>query len=142
MSNSEQHAILGHDAQYGAICFFLKQKEAYEMRISDWSSDVCASDLIMTGSVASAAKVTRTKPRGGITDFDLSQVDAGIISEAEINRTYRGRIRAVDYRQHLRGILDLPTNRTDPLERRRQGHTAMDGHATEDRKSTRLNSSH
>src|SRR3546814_3630867 len=80
---------------------------------------------IMTGSVASAAKVNRTKPRGGITDFDLSQVDACIISESEINRTYRGRIRAVDYRQHLRGILDLPTNRTDPLERRRQGHTAM-----------------
>src|SRR3546814_9043539 len=26
--------------------FFFKQKTAYEMRISDWSSDVCASDLI------------------------------------------------------------------------------------------------
>src|SRR3546814_4491216 len=26
-------------------CFFCKQKTAYEMRISDWSSDVCASDL-------------------------------------------------------------------------------------------------
>src|SRR3546814_2790715 len=25
--------------------FFLKQKTAYEMRISDWSSDVCSSDL-------------------------------------------------------------------------------------------------
>src|SRR3546814_6574719 len=25
--------------------FFLKQKAAYEMRISDWSSDVCSSDL-------------------------------------------------------------------------------------------------
>src|SRR3546814_2606640 len=29
--------------------FFFKQKTAYEMRISDWSSDVCSSDLI--GSV-------------------------------------------------------------------------------------------
>src|SRR3546814_4364287 len=29
-----------------ALCFFLfKQKTAYEMRISDWSSDVCSSDL-------------------------------------------------------------------------------------------------
>src|SRR3546814_10212186 len=28
------------------ICFFFfKQKTAYEMRISDWSSDVCSSDL-------------------------------------------------------------------------------------------------
>src|SRR3546814_1429214 len=32
----------------GAMCdqvFFFKQKTAYEMRISDWSSDVCSSDL-------------------------------------------------------------------------------------------------
>src|SRR3546814_13953687 len=29
--------------------FFFKQKTAYEMRISDWSSDVCSSDLISGG---------------------------------------------------------------------------------------------
>src|SRR3546814_6329464 len=28
--------------------FFFKQKTAYEMRISDWSSDVCSSDLLPT----------------------------------------------------------------------------------------------
>src|SRR3546814_1018775 len=28
-------------------CFLFKQKTAYEMRISDWSSDVCSSDLIL-----------------------------------------------------------------------------------------------
>src|SRR3546814_4527647 len=28
--------------------FFFKQKTAYEMRISDWSSDVCSSDLMFT----------------------------------------------------------------------------------------------
>src|SRR3546814_3496645 len=28
-----------------SIIFFFKQKTAYEMRISDWSSDVCSSDL-------------------------------------------------------------------------------------------------
>src|SRR3546814_3014856 len=28
-----------------AVFFFFKQKTAYEMRISDWSSDVCSSDL-------------------------------------------------------------------------------------------------
>src|SRR3546814_5896820 len=28
------------------MCFFCKQKTAYEMRISDWSSDVCSSDLV------------------------------------------------------------------------------------------------
>src|SRR3546814_3667451 len=35
-----------------ALCFcfffFFKQKTAYEMRISDWSSDVCSSDLAQT----------------------------------------------------------------------------------------------
>src|SRR3546814_1256653 len=29
-----------------AFVFFFKQKTAYEVRISDWSSDVCSSDLI------------------------------------------------------------------------------------------------
>src|SRR3546814_10890695 len=40
------------------IFFFVKQKTAYEMRISDWSSDVCSSDLDTqidrAGSVARA----------------------------------------------------------------------------------------
>src|SRR3546814_8844776 len=30
------------------VLFFFKQKTAYEMRISDWSSDVCSSDLWKT----------------------------------------------------------------------------------------------
>src|SRR3546814_2969907 len=30
------------------LFFFFKQKTAYEMRISDWSSDVCSSDLLAT----------------------------------------------------------------------------------------------
>src|SRR3546814_5993079 len=30
---------------YFVFFFFFKQKTAYEMRISDWSSDVCSSDL-------------------------------------------------------------------------------------------------
>src|SRR3546814_1306366 len=30
---------------YNCVLFFFKQKTAYEMRISDWSSDVCSSDL-------------------------------------------------------------------------------------------------
>src|SRR3546814_4497765 len=31
------------------VFFFFKQKTAYEMRISDWSSDVCSSDLFRLG---------------------------------------------------------------------------------------------
>src|SRR3546814_6293926 len=33
---------------YVCFFFFFKQKTAYEMRISDWSSDVCSSDLATT----------------------------------------------------------------------------------------------
>src|SRR3546814_5017973 len=36
------------------LFFFFKQKTAYEMRISDWSSDVCSSDLIQDLSPAEA----------------------------------------------------------------------------------------
>src|SRR3546814_1359069 len=32
---------------YVLFFFFFKQKTAYEMRISDWSSDVCSSDLLI-----------------------------------------------------------------------------------------------
>src|SRR3546814_7138241 len=45
-----------------ALCmcffFFFKQKTAYEMRISDWSSDVCSSDLVdddVDGSLGAAS---------------------------------------------------------------------------------------
>src|SRR3546814_2049720 len=33
---------------YSCFFFFFKQKTAYEMRISDWSSDVCSSDLLFS----------------------------------------------------------------------------------------------
>src|SRR3546814_9936416 len=34
------------------MLFFFKQKTAYELRISDWSSDVCSSDLLTPRSAA------------------------------------------------------------------------------------------
>src|SRR3546814_6476062 len=41
------------------ICcvFFFKQKTAYEMRISDWSSDVCSSDLLPDELAQAAAEM-------------------------------------------------------------------------------------
>src|SRR3546814_9940928 len=36
--------------------FFFKQKTAYEMRISDWSSDVCSSDLLPCAVDATTGK--------------------------------------------------------------------------------------
>src|SRR3546814_6317888 len=42
------------------LFFFFKQKTAYEMRISDWSSDVCSSDLNLFRALAEqvAAQLT------------------------------------------------------------------------------------
>src|SRR3546814_2461621 len=44
--------------------FFFKQKTAYEMRISDWSSDVCSSDLGDRDAVVSAGQ--RHRQRRGV----------------------------------------------------------------------------
>src|SRR3546814_3871863 len=41
--------------------FFFKQKTAYEMRISDWSSDVCSSDL-MKVPIATAQVAAKCRP--------------------------------------------------------------------------------
>src|SRR3546814_2465381 len=45
------HYVICHGVAIDVTCcmfvFFFKQKTAYEMRISDWSSDVCSSDLAL-----------------------------------------------------------------------------------------------
>src|SRR3546814_9704728 len=48
--------------------FFFKQKTAYEMRISDWSSDVCSSDLAMSKMFG----VTRAQRTVSFSDFHLA----------------------------------------------------------------------
>src|SRR3546814_2938547 len=44
------------------VVFFFKQKTAYEMRISDWSSDVCSSDLM--GAAQQAGDIARRHQQG------------------------------------------------------------------------------
>src|SRR3546814_10603978 len=44
--------------------FFFKQKTAYEMRISDWSSDVCSSDLAGTLAPHRADDIAGLSRRG------------------------------------------------------------------------------
>src|SRR3546814_20466906 len=46
---------------YCVFClFFFKKKTAYEMRISDWSSDVCSSDLVVMYAVVAWGSVRRS----------------------------------------------------------------------------------
>src|SRR3546814_5889871 len=62
------------------ICVF-KQKTAYEMRISDWSSDVCSSDLPVTSRQHEAIAV-RPLRVGGIELQDPREQDCGDIGHA------------------------------------------------------------
>src|SRR3546814_6291357 len=48
---------------FSSVFFFFKQKTAYEMRISDWSSDVCSSDL-RRGRLVPPHDVDRIVPHG------------------------------------------------------------------------------
>src|SRR3546814_2907102 len=49
--------------------FFFKQKTAYEMRISDWSSDVCSSDLKVP--VAERQPLVRPKTANEVWSMDF-----------------------------------------------------------------------
>src|SRR3546814_12536004 len=54
------------------VFFFFKQKTAYEMRISDWSSDVCSSDLVGNGQ-----RVHRALELGPVLALDPARDAAG-----------------------------------------------------------------
>src|SRR3546814_1942947 len=59
-------SIVDYSIWYRMCVFFFKQKTAYEMRISDWSSDVCSSDLILLQEL-----------RDGTAFFYLRNVNSG-----------------------------------------------------------------
>src|SRR3546814_10544969 len=68
------------------VFFFFKQKTAYEMRISDWSSDVCSSDLLP----APGPRTRRRNPRKLARSQPLPQY--GRTARAEENRTTQSRM--------------------------------------------------
>src|SRR3546814_10855473 len=54
--------------------FFFKQKTAYEMRISDWSSDVCSSDLLETARLLARRLPGRLRPPRPPLRLDRTQL--------------------------------------------------------------------
>src|SRR3546814_15407426 len=80
------------------VCFFVflffKQKTAYEMRISDWSSDVCSSDLLRLtagknfadnrGNIAINLEYSKTDP---LLDYDRPWTDLSPIAVTNPNDT-------------------------------------------------------
>src|SRR3546814_10184415 len=71
------------------IFLFFKQKTAYEMRISDWSSDVCSSDLTGAELVFERRdQAQRNEQQRSLTD-EVDPIAGGIDSRRESDRTYR-----------------------------------------------------
>src|SRR3546814_2786624 len=55
--------------------FFFKQKTAYEMRISDWSSDVCSSDLLADREGGAVSGVLRGRRLLAVPGLQHEQSD-------------------------------------------------------------------
>src|SRR3546814_1221762 len=128
--------------------FFFKQKTAYEVRISDWSSDVCSSDLLDSGrpsirchqdktawshSFHELIELRQAGTIGQVIDFLRAQAHMRI-PEAVIDREDRLAALGAD-------PVEGEPRRVTQLRRLREvPYTEL--MAVEDRKSTRLNSSH
>src|SRR3546814_9982010 len=119
--------------------FFFKQKTAYEMRISDWSSDVCSSDLVgEDAGVAAARELHLGRPRRGAAGkgdraaVRYAETAAGIGPvEPAARKTGRGGAHpSVEADARDLGFAMVVVLRIDAASVGR------------DRKSTRLNSSH
>src|SRR3546814_6719857 len=139
-----------------SFVFFFKQKTAYEMRISDWSSDVCSSDLapgLMDGKAMKPFASWRRSPlrlyaREPHPRFDAAA--AVVISHADqlaaMVPRFSCSLSAQFDVEGLAGRLSpvLLEDRTVALFALAEhvGGDQADELARRDRKSTRLNSSH
>src|SRR3546814_19354216 len=121
------------------MLFFFKQKTAYEMRISDWSSDVCSSDLESAGCAesyrpCSAPPPARSAPpmaddrRAGRRDCDIRAGSACEIPPlAQVARENRRKIGIALGGKDRERVAECPPREAgDPLlqakaKRRRDG---------------------
>src|SRR3546814_3955181 len=113
--------------------FFFKQKTAYEMRISDWSSDVCSSDLQHLAYVRS----------GGAKQAAIQSDGAYRVRPGSYGRETAGRIPR-NIQKFAMSAADMNKAYREYCERHglvRHG-ASMPVRLANDRKSTRPNSSH
>src|SRR3546814_4871355 len=118
--------------------FFFKQKTAYEMRISDWSSDVCSSDLYRPRHRQRGERREREAP----PDRIAAERRIGEPVKAETDRKHRQE-QDNQWRHHRA----IGAQRADHDDRRAEGQESpcreilnMPSYL-QDRKITRLNSS-
>src|SRR3546814_3058419 len=112
-----------------AICFFFKQKTAYDMRISDWSSDVCSSDLPDHAHAAAPRRRPRLRSRRAARKLHRrrrrTRDDAGCgqLSGQVVGRTARRT--AVPSRETPRDVDRRGAPRSRPRQSRRsEEHTS------------------
>src|SRR3546814_6301016 len=79
--------------------FFFKQRTAYEMRISDWSSDVCSSDLLLAGRHAGLRKARR--------QFVVMAEQAGMLM-AERHEDRARQCGQIDHEARLEAVIAVP----------------------------------
>src|SRR3546814_1774943 len=109
--------------------FFFKQKTAYEMRISDWSSDVCSSDLNPGDLIFTGTNHQGLGPLQDGDDVRLEIETVGTLCVRVRDPLNRSWPREIDTAMAAR-VLEMLHTQTPP------------GAHRPDRKSTRLNSSH
>src|SRR3546814_4566389 len=125
--------------------FFFKQKTAYEMRISDWSSDVCSSDLLIFAKSGLAFQRSRANRNGELAP--LYGVPGLAFQRSRANRNdIRGQVAMPTGLafQRSRANRNLPTIVivADFGLAFQRSRANRNGNLSRDRKSTRLNSSH
>src|SRR3546814_10379818 len=76
----------------GDIVFF-KQKTAYEMRISDWSSDVCSSDLLGNRAALQTDLLLLDPGAPDVAERLVRAVEAGLDRVLEAGRRRRADLR-------------------------------------------------
>src|SRR3546814_4626337 len=78
--------------------FFFKQKTAYEMRSSDWSSDVCSSDLLQQGSLERLGG--HGEVRVDVRILTATHVDlAAAVAEGRFREDLYHRLRVIELHQ-------------------------------------------
>src|SRR3546814_7154493 len=118
------------------VFFFFKQKTAYELRISDWSSDVCSADLLEAVHRRAAHQVLELRVGEQALAALLRRVGIRRL-EARPARPQRA-VREQFDAAHLELVVVKPGRRTAACGTVR----GLDAVRIADRTSTRLNSSH
>src|SRR3546814_1742493 len=129
------------------LFFFFKQKSAYEMRISDWSSDVCSSDLVpllagFNSGELRSQRVFLPKPPASAAEYETAITRRYGDLAPEFLRLYP----ASDIEESMLATLrDAIYGWATERMIRKQSEAGMPAYLylfDQDRKSTRLTSSH